>query len=152
MAAVRAVPHNWILAKSDVHSSNAVAAGTAGAIAFLAWALDKSLKVTAELTTRNGLEFLRWLTVKAWFCVIGFPLTPHGAREGAHLFTTGRTMVVVNVAMMTCLIVILITGHDEEDFNSCGWYSQHAVVWLNFWIVGHSERYCSHHLFTTGQI
>jgi hypothetical protein len=61
------------LAKSDVHLSNAVAAGTAGAIAFPAWVLDESLEVTAELTASNGLEFLRRLTVKAWFCVIGFP-------------------------------------------------------------------------------
>jgi hypothetical protein len=29
-------------------------------------------------------------------------------------------MVVVNVAVMTCLIVILTTGRDEEDFDSGG--------------------------------
>ena len=56
--AIAAVPRHRVLAESDVHCTTDVAAGTAGAIAYLASALGESLESVADLTTRNGLAFL----------------------------------------------------------------------------------------------
>jgi Tat protein secretion system quality control protein TatD with DNase activity len=57
--AVRAVPLNRLVAESDVHHPQDVAAGTAGAIAYIAWALELPIPDVAEVTARNGLVFLR---------------------------------------------------------------------------------------------
>jgi Tat protein secretion system quality control protein TatD with DNase activity len=57
--AVRAVPLNRLVAESDVHHPQDVAAGTAGAIAYIAWALELPIPYIAEITARNGLAFLR---------------------------------------------------------------------------------------------
>ena len=57
--AVRAVPRNRLLAESDVHHPLDVPAGTAGAIAYLAWALERPIPEVAELTATNGLAFLQ---------------------------------------------------------------------------------------------
>jgi TatD DNase family protein len=59
--AVRQVPRDRLLAESDVHSDGNVAAGTAGAVAYIAWALSEPIQVVADLTRRNGLRFLRRL-------------------------------------------------------------------------------------------
>ena len=56
---VRAVPFNRLLAESDVHHPADVPAGTAGAIAYLAWALERSIPDVAEITAQNGLCFLQ---------------------------------------------------------------------------------------------
>lgn len=57
--AIHAVPYDRLLAESDVHSSRDVAVGTAGAIAYLAYALDKPIADVALQTAKNGIEFLR---------------------------------------------------------------------------------------------
>ena len=57
--AVRAVPIDRLLAESDVHHPLDVAAGTAGAVAYIAWALGRPIPEAAELTARNGLRFLQ---------------------------------------------------------------------------------------------
>jgi len=56
--AIRAVKRDRLLAESDVHSDADVARGTAGSVAYIAWALGESLESVAELTKRNGLRFL----------------------------------------------------------------------------------------------
>lgn len=57
--AARAVPLNRLLAESDVHHPDDVATGTAGAIAYLAWALEEPITRIAEITAKNGLAFLQ---------------------------------------------------------------------------------------------
>jgi len=56
--AIQAVPRDRLLAESDVHCTSDAAAGTAGAIAYMAEALEESIEKVADLTTRNGLAFL----------------------------------------------------------------------------------------------
>ena len=57
--AVSAVPENRLLAESDVHSSLDLCGGTVGAVAYIAWARDAPLQRIADVTTKNGLTFLR---------------------------------------------------------------------------------------------
>lgn len=57
--AIQVVPFDRLLAESDVHSSRDVAVGTAGAVAYLAYALGKPTIEVATQTARNGIEFLR---------------------------------------------------------------------------------------------
>eukprot|EP00980_Cylindrotheca_fusiformis_P018938 scaffold6331_cov195-Cylindrotheca_fusiformis.AAC.2 len=56
--AVRAVPSDRLLVESDVHSSQDVLGGTAGAIAYVAWARDGDIMDIANSTSRNGLAFV----------------------------------------------------------------------------------------------
>jgi Tat protein secretion system quality control protein TatD with DNase activity len=56
--AVRSVPFDRLLAESDVHASADVPVGTAGAIAYLACVLKKSVAEVARQTTSNGITFL----------------------------------------------------------------------------------------------
>jgi Tat protein secretion system quality control protein TatD with DNase activity len=82
--AICQVPTNRLLAESDVHSSRHVAAGTAGAVAYIAWALQSnattggsnndnnnnnnnnnnksiqvmSIETVAQWTTQNAMRFL----------------------------------------------------------------------------------------------
>lgn len=56
--AIRAVPADRLLAESDVSTSADVAAGTAGAIAYLAYALEKPIAEVAKQTAVNGVRFL----------------------------------------------------------------------------------------------
>lgn len=60
--AVQAVPIHQLVAESDVHAAKDVAAGTAGAVAYIASALDRPLIEIAKVTASNGLCFLH--TVK----------------------------------------------------------------------------------------
>ena len=57
--AIRAVPFDRLLAESDVHASGDIAVGTAGAIAYLAYALEKTILEVATQTAKNGIEFLK---------------------------------------------------------------------------------------------
>jgi Tat protein secretion system quality control protein TatD with DNase activity len=57
--AIRQVPRNRLLAESDVHCTGNVAVGTSGAISFIAWAIAEPIELVADLTTRNGLDFLK---------------------------------------------------------------------------------------------
>lgn len=66
--ALQEVPHNRLLAESDVHSTNDVSIGTAGAIAYIHYALSKNKNKkfanltfidVAKLTTTNGIHFLK---------------------------------------------------------------------------------------------
>jgi Tat protein secretion system quality control protein TatD with DNase activity len=56
--AVRAVPTNRLMVESDVHSPQDLLGGTAGAIAYVAWARNKSIEDIAETTSRNALVFV----------------------------------------------------------------------------------------------
>lgn len=56
---IRAVPMDRLLAESDVHTAQDVAAGTAGAIAYMAAVLNQPLLRVAQITAINGLEFLK---------------------------------------------------------------------------------------------
>mmetsp|Transcript_28091 Transcript_28091/g.56944 ORF Transcript_28091/g.56944 Transcript_28091/m.56944 type:complete len:430 (+) Transcript_28091:130-1419(+) len=56
--AIRAVPTNRLLAESDVHCTADVEAGTAGAIAYLAAASGHTVLEMADITAKNGIEFL----------------------------------------------------------------------------------------------
>lgn len=60
--AVLQVPYDRLLAESDVPRDIDVAAGTAGAIAFLAFVLERPLLEVAEQTRENGLRFLSTLS------------------------------------------------------------------------------------------
>lgn len=60
--AIRQVPPDRLLSESDVHHDKDVAAGTAGAVALLAFVLDKPLLEVAEQTRENGLRFLSTLS------------------------------------------------------------------------------------------
>ena len=57
--AVRAVPNNRLMAESDVHASADTAVGTAGAIAYIADCIGEPLVTVANITSRNGLAFLK---------------------------------------------------------------------------------------------
>jgi TatD DNase family protein len=67
IAAIQSVPLDRLLAESDVHATQNVAGGTAGAIAYICFALNSdqndsqliSLQRVAELTTQNALRFLQ---------------------------------------------------------------------------------------------
>lgn len=59
--AVQKVPRDRLLTESDVHCDENVALGTAGSIAYIAWALGMPIVDVADLTQRNGLEFLQSL-------------------------------------------------------------------------------------------
>lgn len=56
--AVRAVPDDRLLVESDVHSSQDLLGGTAGAIAYVAWARDSDIMDIATATSINGLAFI----------------------------------------------------------------------------------------------
>ena len=56
--AVKEVPSDRLLVESDVHASEDLLAGTAGAIAYVAWARGQDLKAIATLSSRNGQSFL----------------------------------------------------------------------------------------------
>lgn len=60
--AILQVPYDRLLAESDVHREEDVAAGTAGAVAFLAFVLERPLLDVAEQTRENGLRFLSTLS------------------------------------------------------------------------------------------
>lgn len=62
---IRMIPRNRLLVESDVHCHDNVAAGTAGAVAYVAWALDESIIDIANLTRMNGLLFLQRLSIAA---------------------------------------------------------------------------------------
>lgn len=56
--AVKEVPSARLVVESDVHASQDLLAGTAGAIAYVAWARGQDLKAIASLSSRNGQTFL----------------------------------------------------------------------------------------------
>ena len=56
--AVMHVPADRVIAESDVHSPAELRGGTAGAIAYIAWARNIAVEEAAELTAQNGLRFL----------------------------------------------------------------------------------------------
>lgn len=57
--AVRAVPIDRLLIESDVHSPQDLLEGTAGAIAYVAWATCSDIMDIASTTSRNGLSFIK---------------------------------------------------------------------------------------------
>ncbi len=56
--AVCSVPPDRLLVESDVHSPQDLLGGTAGAIAYVAWARTESLHQVARGTSQNGMAFL----------------------------------------------------------------------------------------------
>lgn len=56
--AVKEVPSDRLLVESDVHASDDLLAGTAGAIAYVAWAREQELIAIAALSSQNGQSFL----------------------------------------------------------------------------------------------
>jgi Tat protein secretion system quality control protein TatD with DNase activity len=56
--AVRSIPSDRLLVESDVHASDDVVLGTAGAIAYVAHARGERIEDVAETCARNGLRFL----------------------------------------------------------------------------------------------
>eukprot|EP00804_Cyclotella_cryptica_P008890 CCRYP_013100-RB/>CCRYP_013100-RB protein AED:0.02 eAED:0.02 QI:3462/1/1/1/0.33/0/4/1622/514 len=56
--AVSSVPSDRLLVESDVHATADVALGTAGAVAYVAFARGDLLRDVAEQATRNGLRYL----------------------------------------------------------------------------------------------
>ena len=65
MEAVRSIPAHRLLIESDVHSSEDVALGTAGALAYVAHVRGESIEDVAEQTVSNGLHFLNSLGLTA---------------------------------------------------------------------------------------
>lgn len=63
MGAIRTVPRYRLLAESDVHATDTLRIGTAGAIAYMSWVLEEPLHQVAELTSENAMAFLRQLRV-----------------------------------------------------------------------------------------
>jgi hypothetical protein len=49
------------LTESDVHRSNRIAFGTAGAVAYLAWAVCETIEEVAKFTTTNTSRFSKQL-------------------------------------------------------------------------------------------
>ena len=62
--AVKAIPNNRLLAESDVHSPADLRGGTAGAIAYIAWARGDSIVDVARTTSENGRAFLESFAIK----------------------------------------------------------------------------------------
>lgn len=60
--AVQAIPSDRLLVESDVHATEDVILGTAGAAAYAAHARGESLQDVAETSTRNGLRFISSLS------------------------------------------------------------------------------------------
>ena len=60
--AVQAIPPDRLLVESDVHATEDVILGTAGAAAYAAHARGESLQDVAEASTRNGLRFISSLS------------------------------------------------------------------------------------------
>jgi Tat protein secretion system quality control protein TatD with DNase activity len=56
--AVASIPSDRVLVESDVHSSQDLLGGTAGAIAYVAWARNESIHQVANVTSENGMAFL----------------------------------------------------------------------------------------------
>lgn len=56
---IQTIPSDRLLAESDVSSPSDVALGTAAAVGYLAWALEKPLCIVAARTCANGREFLQ---------------------------------------------------------------------------------------------
>ena len=56
--AVCSIPPDRLLVESDVHSSQDLLGGIAGAVAYVAWARQESIPHVAKLTSRNGMSFL----------------------------------------------------------------------------------------------
>ena len=63
--AVISVPSDRLLVESDVHSTADVRLGTAGAVAYVAFARGDTLSDVAEQTTRNGLRYLSSLSLRS---------------------------------------------------------------------------------------
>eukprot|EP00934_Nitzschia_sp_Nitz4_P006291 Nitzschia sp. Nitz4//scaffold10_size219509//214941//216092//NITZ4_001468-RA/size219509-processed-gene-0.150-mRNA-1//-1//CDS//3329533040//6281//frame0 len=59
--AVQTIPEDRLLVESDVHASRDLLGGTAGALAYIAWARGDTLVHTVHLTSRNGLKFISTL-------------------------------------------------------------------------------------------
>ena len=59
---VCSIPPDRLLVESDVHSSQDLLGGTAGAIAYVAWARNEALHYIAKLTARNGMAFVASVT------------------------------------------------------------------------------------------
>jgi TatD DNase family protein len=60
--AILEVPYDRLLAESDVACDAAIPAGTAGAVAYLAFVLQRPLQEVAEQTRNNGVRFLTTLS------------------------------------------------------------------------------------------
>ncbi len=60
--AVQAIPSDRLLVESDVHATEDIILGTAGAAAYAAHARGESLQDVAETSTRNGLRFISSLS------------------------------------------------------------------------------------------
>lgn len=56
--AVCAIPLGCLLVESDVHSSQDLLGGTAGAIAYVAWARQESIPHVANVTSQNAISYL----------------------------------------------------------------------------------------------
>lgn len=69
--AIRIVPRNRLLSESDVQRHIDLPAGTAGSVAYIAWALDESIIDVASLTRNNGLAFLSSLSKNSCDSALG---------------------------------------------------------------------------------
>ena len=63
--AVISVPSDRLLVESDIHSTADVSLGTAGAVAYVAFARGDTLSDVAEQTTRNGLRYFSSLSLRS---------------------------------------------------------------------------------------